>query len=1261
MGIATADLNHDGNLDLIYTDGSTTAPTLHILLGRGNGTFSHSQDINLPAGVCCLITIADLNGDGNPDIIVQGSQQFTVVIAVILGNGDGTFQAPMESTFQPTNLSAYPDIRSAAAGDINGDGKTDLLLSDAMNNEIDILLGNGSGGFTLFSTLRGAVGNSVYLADLNGDGHLDIVATDDIGAVFAVALGNGDGTFQPFVNYQGQPATGAFILADVDGDGHLDMVTEYYPGTLAVFKGNPDGTFSSPTIIGSVSSSDLLIGVADFNSDGLPDLLFSTPAGVGVKLNQGNLTFGPLKQSVAGFVSYASVIETYPVWGDLNNDGAMDIADPVEGGIAILLGNKDGTFASADLYDVGEPTGAVAIADFNGDSLPDIAVTLPATYPRLLLGNGQGSFSLAPDQNSSYGSQAPASNIEAVDFNGDGKKDVDFGTEGIYGSAVGSQSVELGTGSGTFSTPASPANASPVVADFTGNGRSDMLGFDGSGAVVLLGQADGSFTTATTPLRLGAPPSFAVGDVNNDGKPDLVLNYQEHLEIWLGNGDGTFRYSSSINDFVQGAGVGGQPIVVADLDGDGNADIVIGPGPGSPALTIFYGNGDGTFQPPVTLPVSHAYTQIIVADVDGDNKPDLVMTDGSIISVMTNEGSRTFNSETYYVAGKSISLMSVADVNGDGFPDIAVANPGGTTVTVLLNQPNGTSLEGAASTGTLTTSPEPSVFGQLFSASLTVSGGSSSATAPTGSVSFYVDGDFLATTPLASGTASYNVTETLIPVQHTIVATYNGDSTYAPKSFAVLHTVAPPTYPTQTTLSATPATILASQTVRLTAGVSSTPAVPAGIVTFFDGSSSLGAANIDSSGSAYLDTALLSTGTHSLTAIFQGFTEPGFTGNSTSYTAAIFAPSKSAPVTEIVSSDATTTSLSTSSASPTAGTVVTFTADVSSTVGAPFGSATFYDGSSPLGTMALKADGSATFSTASLTTGSHNITAAFTANGPYAESSSSGITISVSAPPAGASSTVVSVIPEPNSTGNSTLVANVGALEGSPVGVVTFLDNGLILGTATTDASGFARLQLASLGSGIHRLTASFVGGQGFAPSVSPEIRDQWPASGPGFTLRFEAHSLTVVSGESKSLLIQIIPSSNFAEPINFSCPQGLPSRYYCAFSPSPVIGGGFTNVTIRRSTGRVEFGQEAWAWAGLALLLALLSPSGTVARRRFSFVTMVVFLASLPVLTGCGGLPPRHWQPFVVTIRAASGAGSSRIVHSGQVILRVASHGAAR
>jgi len=1257
LSLATADINHDGKLDLIYVDGQGYGNySLHVLLGNGNGTFSHGQDTRLPAGICCTITVADVTGDGNPDIIMQGSQQFTVVVAVMVGNGDGTLQLPLVSTFQPASIGGYPTFNGLiGVGDINGDGKADLVLNDGANGEIYLLLGDNSGKFTLSSTILANMRNSVYLMDLNGDQHLDIVATDLLGADFTVFLGNGNGSFQTGVRYTGQPSTGAFILADMDGDGHPDMLTEYYPAQLGIFKGNPDGTFAPLSSLGSATFASPLIGVSDFNSDGIPDLTFSTPTGVGIELGTGNLNYSPMKMTVSGSPVTPFAIPPRPVTGDFNTDGHMDLAMPVEGGIAILLGKGDGTFASADFYDMGQQVGAVAVADFNGDKLPDISVTLPAPFPRLLLGNGQGTFTLGPDPNASYGSQSPDTNMEAADFNEDGKIDLDMGTQTLNGSSLGTQSVAFGLGNGTFTNPMVIQNGSPIVADLNSDGRSDIISVNGATVTALLGQVNETFSQVTTPLRLGTA-LFGVGDVNKDGKPDLVLNYSDHLEIWLGRGDGTFSYSGSIDN----NGLGFSPILaVADVDGDGNADIILGP-ISTPAssfslLTIFYGNGDGTFQAPVSLPTSHRYTQVVVTDVNGDNKPDLLMTDGSGIAVMTNLGGRKFDSETYYVAGGSVSRLSVTDVNGDGFPDIVVANSGGTTVTVLLNQPNGTSLEGAATTGTLAISPEPSVSGQPFTISLAVSGAAAGATVPTGSVSFSIDGAFVAAVPLANGIAAYSVTSTLIPIQHTIVATYDGDSVYAPKNFAALHSVLPPTYVTQTALAASPATVLASQTVRLVATVTSTPPVPSGIVTFLDGTNTLGAAVVDSTGSAYHDTALLSIGTHTLTASYQGFTQAGFTGNS-SYTAAIFSPSISSPTGVVVNANATTTMLSSSTTSPTAGTVVTFTANVGSATSVPFGGATFYDGSSALGTSALKADGSATFSTASLTTAAHSITAAFNANGPFAGSTSTPINISVQAAAATALTTLVSLAPEASlADDSSTLVASISSSRGLPAGTVTFLDSGTILGTAVTGQSAIATLRIGTLRSGMHNFAASFSGGSEFAPSVSPALNDQWPKTGQGFTVILGARTLRITPAGSEPLQITIEPLSTlWQQQVQLSCASGLPHGYECTFSPSMLNGKGVSTLTIRRIAKTAATLLERAPLFGFIFGLVSFVLLGSLARcsRGLVFLAMVI-CCSLGFLCGCGAAHSGiDSQRSVLTIQAISGTGPEVIVHSTQVTL---------
>jgi hypothetical protein len=1252
--IATGDLNHDGKPDLVYTDGPQFGQqTIHILLGTGRGTFSHGQDTLLPAGTCCGITVADVTGDGVLDLVLMGAQTTNPQITVLVGNGDGTFQTPILSTFQEPLVDIFVRFNALiGVGDVNGDGKVDVVANDGMNGILDVLLGDGTGRFTLGSATRTFLMSAVFLADLNGDHHLDIVCTDQSGNDFGVFLGNGDGTFQPVVHYNG----GSGILVDLDGDGHPDMVVENFPSAMGIFKGNPDGTFAPLSSLGTALSPSVLTVAADLNSDALPDLIFATPNGIGVELDTGSLVFSPMNLTVSGSMN-ANLAAFNSVVADFNLDGHADIAMAVEGGIAILLGKGDGTFASADLYDMGQQVGSVAIADFTGDKLPDIAVTVAGTFPRILVGDGKGGFTLGPNPNTSTTPQGPASNIFAADFNGDGKSDVTFGTAPPGSPSFGTQFVALGNGNGTFSAPVTPSGVSPTVADFNKDGLSDMISIAGETVTVLLGQANGSFNAVTTTLRNGAT-FFNVGDVNNDGKPDLVLNYSDHLEIWLGNGDGTFAFFGSVNN--QGTGFAGVE-AITDVDGDGNADIVFGPNPqaegAAPEFDVFYGNGDGTFQPPVSFPVSHAYTQVIAVDLNNDKKPDLVMTDGVSVVVMMNLGGRQFGPETYFVAGQAVSFLSIADVNGDGFPDIVAANPGGTTVAVLLNQPNGNSLEGAPTSGNLQFAPEPSVAGSPFTATLTVSEVGTGLPVPTGSATFSVDGVFVASAPLVNGVAINNFTETLIPIIHTITTTYSGDAVYAPANFAAVHSVIAPVYPTQTALVASPSAILDSQTVHLVATVTSTPSSPGGIVTFYDGSIPIGASTIDMQGVAIRDTALLSVGSHNITAAFQGFTQPGFNPNSTSFAAAIFSPSTSSILIVTVTSNVTASTLSTSSSSLTAGTVVTLTFKATSPAGVPFGGATFFDGNSVLGTLGLEADGSASFSTASLSKGSHSVTAAFNANGPFAGSTSAPVTISVSAAPVESIATIVSLAEQTNSTdGSQILIASVVATQGSPAGIVTFLDNGVILASAQIDASGMATSSVGILSSGIHNLTASFAGEPEFAPAVSPLIQDQWPQTGPGFSLNVGTRTLELESQGSDPLRLAITPLGSFAQQVQLTCVAGVPATYACEFSPDTLAGGGASTLTLRSQASMTHSSPEFLPL--FAIVIGLVSTVLVVAKRRRPARLFFASTAccALAALAGCGAtVPPSNGTQIVVlTIQASSGAGSTQIIHSAQVAVKL-------
>jgi hypothetical protein len=803
----------------------------------------------LPAGICsfsCTINIGDVSGDGFPDLIMGGNNALQGEIGVLLGNGDGTFQPPIVSNLTPSPT-GFPSLTGVMAiGDFNGDGAPDLAVGDRANNVIDILLGNKSGSFTQSDILpQGVSSFDLHAVDLNHDGHLDLVALGGpASGGFVIYFGNGDGTFPSSVLHEVGAGFQGFLV-DVDKDGLPDILAELNTtGTLTqiiFLKGNADGTFDSPVVIGQLPNNVGLVDVGDFNHDGILDLEVTNQTGVGILLGQSGLSFGSMITSLSGgnrMIGFSGA----PAQADFNKDGNPDLAAPADGGIVLLSGKGDGTFLSAaQVYDVGSPVTTIAVGDFNGDKLLDIAVAIDASIPRLLLGHGGGTFVPAPDLNNTHGS-GPNS-LAVGDFNGDGRADLSLGP---IGSA--SPTVLFGDGQGGFSAPLTVPTGTPNIADFNRDGRSDMVGSTislaactpGCPLTVSLGQTNNTFVTESTTLFGVAAFVTAIGDLNGDGIPDVVVTGDGVLQVWLGKGDGTFSKGISVDvpGFTEADGLSiGTNGVIVDLDGDGKNDLVLprfvdlarvvdAPPQG---VLILYGKGDGTFEAPVLLPTSHLYNHLTVADLNQDQRPDLVLDDGFGIAVILNRGSRAFEDESRYVAGSSIVGVTAVDVNGDGFPDLVVANPGATTVVVLLNNPNGIPPGGLHPLVSLSVTPEPSQFAAAFTATAAVSAPNGTSPAPTGTVDFFLDGSLSGTTTLSSGTASFTFTASLKPGLHQLAAAYSGDSTYSMASANQEHTVNLQIVPTQTVLTATPATVLTSQTVQLVATVSAgsdTPCPP---------------------------------------------------------------------------------------------------------------------------------------------------------------------------------------------------------------------------------------------------------------------------------------------------------------------------------------------------------------------------------------------------------------------------------------------------
>jgi hypothetical protein len=438
--------------------------------------------------------------------------------------------------------------------------------------------------------------------------------------------------------------------------------------------------FGPGTTYGSGGSGILSVAIADVNGDGKPDVLVVNECGTS------NLSCG--------------------------------IGSAVNGSVAVLLGNGDGTFQSAVNYNSGGFIGySLAVADINGDGKPDVVVVNACGNSTncqgtvgVLLGNGDGTFE--PAQTYSSGGSI-AGSVAIADVNLDGKPDILVTNQCIstadciYGVSPGTVGVLLGNGDGTFQPALTYSNRaygpeSLAVGDMNGDGRPDLLAANYLGSVsVLLGNGDGTFQSATT-YETGGSNSFslALSDVNKDGKLDVVVSdecgkgctsNQGFVSLLLGNGDGTLQPALILNS----GGDDALAVAIADVNGDGNPDILVGNEAGLPfgpsALAVLLGNGNGTFQPAVDYggDISNIFG-LAVGDLTANGKPDVVAACYAIGVLL--------NISPYYRVTLSGSPKQPLTKNSDGdlVAQVVVTNTGNVTLTTVQVTIAGTSLGSAA-------------------------------------------------------------------------------------------------------------------------------------------------------------------------------------------------------------------------------------------------------------------------------------------------------------------------------------------------------------------------------------------------------------------------------------------------------------------------------------------------------------------------------------------------------------------------------------
>lgn len=577
--LAVGDFDGDGKMDLIAANGNSSNVT--ILLGKGDGTFQAPRNVSVPAGAGWVI-VGDFNRDGKLDAAVTGES----AIGILLGNGDGTLQPAVA-------YSAGGNAGQLAVSDVSDDGKLDLVVANTSSGPgtVSVLLGNGDGTFGVaINSPAGENPTSIAPTDVNGDGKPDLLVTNASAGSVSVLLGTGDGKFQTGLRYD--LAAGfqndSLAVADLDGDGHVDLaVADYDQRTVSILLGNGDGTFRAETEYGSAVFGAT---AGDFNRDGRPDLAVIQRSVVTVLSAQKNGRF----RTMAAYFT-AGIDPEFVTTADLNGDGKLDLViansgfyPSYPGNVSILLGNGDGSFQSPKTYTADFTPVSIAVADFNGDGKLDLAVANNYSDDvSILLGNGDGTFLPAINYNSGSGSA-----IAAGDFNNDGKADLAVGLGGSLDVAI-----LLNNGDGTFQ-PASyffaPYPNGVAVGDFNGDGNLDLaLSARVDSVSVLLGNGDGTFPTFFTYGSLASCSAVTVGDFDKDGKLDLAVagygasggDTGSEILLLLGKGDGSFPKEARFFTSQYATAM-----TTVDINRDGSPDLLLAGGAAELLL-----NTGGTF------------------------------------------------------------------------------------------------------------------------------------------------------------------------------------------------------------------------------------------------------------------------------------------------------------------------------------------------------------------------------------------------------------------------------------------------------------------------------------------------------------------------------------------------------------------------------------------------------------------------------------------------------------------------------------------